>query len=143
MADLTTEVLIAGVGPTGALSLALADMGVDHVVVEKHASTTRHPKATYVNNRAMELFRQCGIDREVAECGIPAERLQAVVWCTQLAGLPIAEMRVSQRDIAGGEGTSAITPCMCPQDVLEPIMRRAAEARPQAVREHAEHLRAG
>jgi 2-polyprenyl-6-methoxyphenol hydroxylase-like FAD-dependent oxidoreductase len=126
-------VLVVGGGPAGlAASLALSACGVESLAVDRHPGTTNHPKATVVNVRTMELFRQWGLADAVAKAGIPATDLRCVCWSTTLAGFEIGRI-----DLAGAlDDTAARTgldqspalPVMCPQDVLEPLMRAAAEA---------------
>jgi putative polyketide hydroxylase len=61
-----TSVLIVGGGPPGlAASICLSELGIRSLLVEQHATTTEHPKATVVNTRTFELFRQWGIEDEV------------------------------------------------------------------------------
>ena len=55
-------VLIAGGGPVGmTLARTLAQFGVRCLLVERNASTTRHPKMDITNGRSMELFRRLGV----------------------------------------------------------------------------------
>ena len=73
MSDLQTPVLIVGGGPTGlAASICLARLGVPSLLVEQHASTTDHPRATVVNARTYELFRQWGVEDAVRAGGLRA-----------------------------------------------------------------------
>ncbi|ARH00644.1 hypothetical protein B6V88_09530 [Legionella micdadei] len=44
--ETNTQVTIVGAGPVGlSMAIGLARMGIRCVVIEKHASTTNHPKA--------------------------------------------------------------------------------------------------
>ncbi len=57
-ADLEVPVLIVGAGPCGlAASLTLSGVGVNHVLVERHAAPLHHPKAVGVMQRTAELLR--------------------------------------------------------------------------------------
>jgi putative polyketide hydroxylase len=52
-------VLIAGGGPVGlSAAILLARRDIRALLVERHPSTTGHPKARGVNTRTVELFRQ-------------------------------------------------------------------------------------
>ena len=58
-----TSVLIVGGGPVGlALGVALDRLGVDHVIVERQAAPSRHPKARGLTARSMENLRVWGLD---------------------------------------------------------------------------------
>jgi hypothetical protein len=55
-------VLIVGGGPVGlTLSILLSRLGVDSLLVERHASPTTHPQAHFINNRTMEVFRPLAV----------------------------------------------------------------------------------
>ncbi|MCW5891134.1 MAG: FAD-dependent monooxygenase [bacterium] len=146
MADLTTPVLIVGGGPVGlAASICLSRLGVPSLLVEQHETTTSHPRATVVNTRTWELFREWGVDAEVRRGGLPAERSRYVVWATTLTGWELGRLdlmapkpgedaRTMVRNL--GRQSPAVTG-ICPQDVYEPILRRTAEGFPLAdVRYH-------
>ncbi len=130
MSDLQTPVLIVGGGPTGlAASISLARHGVPSLLVEQHASTADHPRATVVNARTYELFRQWGVEDAVRAGGLPRERARFVVWATTLAGWELGRLDLSAVTSPSG----AQSPCqmgICPQDVYEPILRATASALP-------------
>lgn len=133
----TTEipVLIVGGGPTGlAASLALSRCGVRSLLVDKHRSTSSHPKATVVNVRTMELLRQWGLDEEVTAAGIPAQDLRCVCWVTTMAGFEVGRIDLTgdPERVRDAMRASPTVPVMCPQDVLEPILHRAAAAQAPA-----------
>jgi 2,4-dichlorophenol 6-monooxygenase len=53
MAELEVPVLIVGGGGCGlSASLFLSNLGVEHLLVERHSSTSQLPKAHYLNQRA-------------------------------------------------------------------------------------------
>jgi len=65
-------VTIVGGGPVGlSMALALARLGIASRVIEQAPTTTDHPKARGVWPRAMEIFRQWGIDQAIRERGLP------------------------------------------------------------------------
>ncbi|MGH7786376.1 MAG: FAD-dependent monooxygenase, partial [Candidatus Binatia bacterium] len=137
MADIDVPVLIVGGGPVGlAASICLSQLGVPSLLVEQHATTTDHPKATVVNTRTFELFRQWGIEAEVKAGGLPLDKSQFIVWATSLTGYELGRL-----DLAAGTGSDDATRSLrqlgrlsptltsiCPQDVYEPILRRRAES---------------
>src|SRR5246127_5234655 len=123
-----TPVLISGGGPVGlTASLLLSRHGVRSLLVERHPSTARTPKARGINARTMEVFRQCGIDQAVREAGLQEGRLGLIVWTETLAGKEI-ERRVPGRAVAKNMAVTPVKNCLCAQDDLEPVIRRYAEA---------------
>jgi putative polyketide hydroxylase len=148
MADVGTPVLIVGGGPVGlAASICLSRLGVPSLLVEQHEATTTHPRATVVNTRTFELFRQWGIDGDVRRAGLPPERSRYIVWATTLTGFELGRLDLMAPRPGGTEPAAAairqlgrqspVVTGICPQDVYEPILRRAAEACPVAdVRYH-------
>lgn len=67
-------VLIIGAGPAGStLALQLSKLGIQVVAVSKHASTANTPRAHILNQRAMEVMRDVGIEGEVKRVGVGAE----------------------------------------------------------------------
>jgi 2-polyprenyl-6-methoxyphenol hydroxylase-like FAD-dependent oxidoreductase len=81
MTEIDVPVLVVGGGPSGlAMSLALSRAGTASLLVDKHPGTSNHPKATIVNVRTMELFRQWGVDAEITRAGIPMSALRCICW---------------------------------------------------------------
>lgn len=126
-----TDVLIVGGGPCGlAAAISLGRCGIRTLLVEKHLSTSFHPRGHVVNARTMEIFRTWGIEEQVRTRGIPHDRNQGVAFARALAGELIGEIRTYSEPLRNRMfetyGPSAKT--SCPQDVLEPVLRRAAES---------------
>jgi 2-polyprenyl-6-methoxyphenol hydroxylase-like FAD-dependent oxidoreductase len=73
-AELQTDVLIVGAGPTG-LMLAnwLAKLGVDHIIADGKPGPTRESRALGVQARSMEIYDQLGIAGTVMAEGVLAE----------------------------------------------------------------------
>lgn len=64
--DIRVPVLIVGGSLVGlSASLFLGRLGIEHLLVEKHRSTSTHPRGRGNNVRTMEVFRTAG-----AEAGI-------------------------------------------------------------------------
>jgi 2-polyprenyl-6-methoxyphenol hydroxylase-like FAD-dependent oxidoreductase len=120
-------VLIVGGGPVGlTASLLLSRAGVRSLLVERHPSTAGHPKARAINARSMEIYRHCGIEAEIRAAGLAPEHAGLVVWTRTLSGEEI-ERRVPWRSSARSLAVSPVRNCLCAQDDLEPVLRRAAE----------------
>ncbi len=59
MSEIRVPVLVVGGGRGGlSASIVLSSHGVEHLLVERHDSTSNLPKAHYLNQRTMEIFRQ-------------------------------------------------------------------------------------
>jgi 2,4-dichlorophenol 6-monooxygenase len=138
MAELNVPVLIVGGGGCGlAASLFLSDLGVDHLLVERHSSTSHLPKAHYLNQRTMEIFRQHGVAESVYEVGTPPGKFGKVRWRTSLAGDGPLDARTffTMDSFGGGElldryaKDSPSPSSNYPQLRLEPLIRRHAEER--------------
>ena len=138
MGTIEVPVLIVGGGGCGlSASIFLSDHGVGHLLVERHADTSKLPKAHYLNQRTMEIFRQHGLDGAVAGQGAPPDKMGKVRWQTTLAGEePLDGRLIHEIDAFGGgalreryAAAGPIMPTKLPQVRLEPILRRHAEQR--------------
>ena len=62
----STDVVIVGSGPAGgAAALALATLGVPSIMITKYRWTANTPRAHITNQRAMEIFRDFGVEDQV------------------------------------------------------------------------------
>jgi 2,4-dichlorophenol 6-monooxygenase len=106
-------------------------------LVERHSSTSVLPKAHYLNQRVMEIFRQHGVAETILEVGAPIEKFGKVRWVTSLGGDgPMDQKVIHQMDAFGGGATydryAADSPVLSsnyPQLRLEPLLRAQAEQR--------------
>ncbi|WP_018215340.1 FAD-dependent monooxygenase [Salinispora vitiensis] len=138
MATIEVPVLIVGGGGCGlAASVFLSDHGVRHLLVERHPSTSRMPKAHYLNQRTMGIFRQHELDAEVAQQGACLAEFGKLRWLTSLGGdEPLDGLVIQEMDAFGGgalresyEAAGPVLPVKLPQVRLEPILRQHAERR--------------
>ncbi|WP_326564902.1 FAD-dependent monooxygenase [Amycolatopsis rhabdoformis] len=134
-----TQVLVCGGGVAGlTAALLLQAHGVQTVLVEKHASTSPQPKARRFNHRSNEVFRLLGLSDPVAEASAPLASFQGMLTGPTLAEARWPEITPTMRaGIALHERMDGYSPApsvLCPQDVLEPVLRRAAEERGVSVR---------
>lgn len=85
-----TAVLIVGGGPVGlATALELARHGVRALLVERHDTTTRHPKTRNLNTRTMEIVHGWGpaVYDEIVGVNLPPGWTDQIVYTrTLLAG---------------------------------------------------------
>ncbi len=138
MADFEVPVLIIGGGSCGlTTSILLSDFGIEHLLVERHPTTSHLPKAHYLNQRTMEIFRQHGVAEAVYAVGTPMDLMRKVRWRTTLGGEGPLDARTFYEIDAFGGGKLAATyakdsPCPSsnyPQIRLEPLLRGQAETR--------------
>jgi putative polyketide hydroxylase len=123
-------VLIVGGGPVGlATALELARHGVRSLLVERHDTTTQHPKTRNVNTRTMEIARGWGraVYDAIVAVNLPPGWTEQIVYTRTLAGEELG--RMPTKGFAGpGPLVSPEVPVLTSQDILEPILRRGAEA---------------
>ncbi|CAL4946099.1 unnamed protein product [Urochloa decumbens] len=81
-------VLIVGAGPVGlVLSFLLTKFGIKCAVIEKNVEFTRHPRAHFINNRTMEIFRKVdGLAGDIERSQPPVDLWRKFVYCTSLSG---------------------------------------------------------
>ena len=96
-------------------------------MVERHPSTSVAPKARGINARTMEMYRQMGVEDDIRAAGMPARFGGMILWAESLAGKEINRLTPG-RATPAGQAMSPVTNCGCSQDVLEPVLRRHAEA---------------
>jgi 2,4-dichlorophenol 6-monooxygenase len=138
MPEIDVPVLIIGGGGCGlSASIFLSNLGVEHLLVERHESTSLLPKAHYLNQRTMEAFRQHGVADAILAVGAPIEKFGKVRWTTSMGGDgPLDRRLIHEMDSFGGgtlrERYKADSTCMSsnyPQLRLEPLLRAEAERR--------------
>lgn len=70
-ADINTDVLIVGAGPTGlTLACTLKMHGIDFVIIDKSSSSSTIPKASIMNARSLEVLEDLGAADYALEVGL-------------------------------------------------------------------------
>jgi len=114
-------ILIVGAGPAGLCSsISLSRLGVRSLVVERHASTSIHPKATGISTRTMELFRSWGIEGRVREAAISARFSSSIR--DALSGPEVDRRSLGYPTAAEAAAFSPTWAAVLAQDHLEPIL---------------------
>jgi 2,4-dichlorophenol 6-monooxygenase len=128
-----TDVLVVGSGPSGAsMALALATYGIPHIMVTKYRWTANTPRAHITNQRAMEFFRDMGIESQVLADATPHELMGDTVFCTSIAGEEIGRILTWGTHPAREADYRLASPTLpvdIPQTYLEPILVKNAAAR--------------
>lgn len=141
---LTTDVLIVGSGPAGAAAaLCLSTLGIQNIMITKYRWTANTPRAHITNQRAMEVFRDLGIEDQVLADATPHHLVGDTVFCTSIAGEEIGRIHTwGTRPDREGDYQLA-SPCLTvdiPQTFLEPILVRNATVRGTHARFSTEYL---
>ena len=124
-------ILIVGAGPAGLTSsILLSRMGFRSLVVERHASTSIHPKATGISTRSMELFRSWGIERRIRELEIPVDFSSSVR--ANLSSPELERRSLGYPTATEAAAFSPTWPGVLAQDHLEPILLEHARSYPGA-----------
>jgi 2,4-dichlorophenol 6-monooxygenase len=130
--EFDTDVVVVGMGPTGATTaLALATYGIRVHAVSQWNWCANTPRAHITNQRAVEVLRDLGIEEEVKRYATSWEHMGDMLFTTSFAGQEVARIR------AWGTGDERVgdyiqgSPCPLldvPQTVMEPLLvKNAAE----------------
>ncbi len=139
-----TDVLIIGSGPAGSAAAALLSAyGVRNVVVTKYNWLANTPRAHITNQRAMEVFRDLGIEDEVNQKAVAQEWMGNNVFCTSLAGEELGRLYswgTHPNRMADYTLASPTKICDIPQNLLEPILAHAGAIKGSRYRFDTEYI---
>lgn len=89
----TTEVVVVGSGPAGATAaLLLSTLGIDTLMITKYRWTANTPRAHITNQRAMEVFRDLGVEDQVLADATEHGLVGDTVFCTSITGEEIGRI---------------------------------------------------
>ncbi|NSC21544.1 monooxygenase [Streptomyces albus subsp. chlorinus] len=129
-----TPVLIVGGGLAGlSLSLFLSQHGIANLLLERHATTSTHPRARGVNVRTMEILRAAGLEETVraTESARALRENHGIVAAHDLAGREFGRMDGAHMADPRPEAWRDVSPthwALCDQDELEPLIAGRARA---------------
>ncbi|MGW0949604.1 FAD-dependent oxidoreductase [Streptomyces sp. NPDC002623] len=139
-----TDVLIVGSGPAGAsAALFLSALGIDNIVITKYRWTANTPRAHITNQRAMEIFRDMGIEDQVLADATAHDLVGDTVFCTSIAGEEIGRIHTWGTRPDREADYRLASPCLTvdiPQTYLEPILVRNATVRGTQTRFSTEYV---
>ncbi len=116
-------VAVVGGGPIGLTAfITLRRMGVDAVLVERHAGTAIVPKALQLNERTMEVFRQLGLEDDVRAASLPRDEVGYLY-----AGASVTAASYDRFPLVHQSDKTGVLSQLCSQDALEPVLRAHAE----------------
>ena len=115
-------ILIVGAGPAGLIAAAaLAQHGVESLVVDRRATRSRHPRATTVTTRSMELIRSLGLEEAVLAGGVEVDwlmwRCETMAQAADGVGIEVGLPTRAQAAVI-----SPTAPACVPQDHLEGVL---------------------
>ncbi len=130
---LTTDVLVVGSGPGRGRGGAVPGHPgrSPNIMITKYRWTANTPRAHITNQRAMEIFRDLGIEDQVLADATPHELIGDTVFCTSIAGEEIGRiLHLGHPSRAARRTTGSPRPCLpvdIPQTYLEPILVKNAD----------------
>ena len=130
-------VLIIGGGITGlSAALFLLNQGITPLLIERHKTTSIHPRGRGFDVRTMELYRELNLSNDIREAGKSLAGAFGIHTSKSLAA-HLSKTKAKERvkspiQLKGLENLMAQTPeagARCTQDLAEPVLLEAASAR--------------
>ncbi|MFI8003242.1 FAD-dependent oxidoreductase [Streptomyces sp. NPDC086010] len=133
--DHRVPVLVVGGSLVGlSTSLFLSRLGIRHLLVEKHRSTSTHPRGRGNNVRTMEIFRTAGAERLIRDAASVLADNHGILQAGSLTG---DDQEWLFKEIDPGGGLARFSPsgwCLCSQNDLEPVLVDHARAQGSELR---------
>lgn len=146
MADISTEVLIVGTGPSGSATAALlSTYGIQNVAINRYRWLANTPRAHITNQRAMEVLRDLGreVEDEAYMFATPQDLMGENIFCESLAGEEIGRMKSwGNHPLSQAEHLMSSPTKMndLPQTFMEPLLFKTACSRGTQARMSTEYL---
>jgi putative polyketide hydroxylase len=105
------------------MAIGLRHFGVTCAVVERHDSTLDFPRGRGVTLRTMEIFRQWGLEDDVAAAGLPRDKSLFVFAGNSLTATDFTRVGLPP---GNDEAVSPTRRLICDQQAMEVVLRRAA-----------------
>ncbi|GHE97833.1 FAD-dependent oxidoreductase [Streptomyces griseoluteus] len=117
-------VLIVGGSLVGlSASVFLGRLGVSHMVAERRAATSEHPRGRGNNMRTMELFRTAGLEPDIRKAAANLSGNHGIMQTDKLSG---GQSRWLSARLTGGKppekDVCSTLRCACSQNDLEPVL---------------------
>jgi 2,4-dichlorophenol 6-monooxygenase len=142
--EFDTDVVVVGSGPMGGTTaLALATYGVRVHVVSKWNWVANTPRAHIINQRAVEVLRDLGVEEDIKLEATPWEQMGDTLFTTSLGGPEVARLQTwGTGDDRLGDYLKG-SPCTMldvPQPLMEPVLITNAAERGAKVSFNTEYL---
>lgn len=128
--NVTDPVIVLGAGPVGlGAALELARFGVRSILIEKHDSTSWHPKTRNFNTRTMEIARAWGpaVYKRLRSIDTPDGWKSPIRFLRTAASEQFGEIE-SLGFVGPGPDVSPAWPVMSSQELIEAILLDAVRA---------------
>ncbi|MGD9591161.1 MAG: FAD-dependent oxidoreductase [Candidatus Berkiella sp.] len=139
-----TDVLVVGSGPAGSTAAALlASYGIRNVLITNHQWLSNSPRSHITNQRALEVLRDLGVEKDAILYGTPQELMGNNVFCTSLSGEELGRVHSWGSHPMTMARHVLASPCRMmdlPQNFLEPILFGAACSKGTKARLSTEYL---
>lgn len=146
MADITTEVLVIGTGPSGSATAALlSTYGIQNIAVNRYRWLANTPRAHITNQRTMEVLRDLGreVEDEAYMFATHQDLMGENIFCESLAGEEIGRIKSwGNHPLSKAEHLMSSPTLMndLPQTMMEPLLFKTACSRGTQARMSTEYL---
>lgn len=120
------DVLVVGAGPAGAsTAVFLGKQGISTLMISRNRGAADTPRAHIVNQRAMEVFRDAGLEKDCLQVASPAVDIANTFFLRGLAGEELARQWAWGNNPSRMGDVLTASPCTFvdfPQTKMEPIL---------------------